>query len=338
MSYALDLWGGQRRAVEGLRAQADAQRYVLIGAELMLAANVVNTVIAAAGYREQLEATAELVRLEEDQVHLARAQAEAGTIPYASVLALESQLALTRALLPPLEQRWEAAQHLLATLTGRLPGEWAPPAIRLADLTPPATIPISLPSALVRQRPDILVAEAQLHVSTAQIGIATAAMLPNLTLTGSWGINNTTPANLGASNSVFWGVGAGLTQPLFHGGALYHQRRASMDARDQALATYRQVVLAAFAQVTDGLRAVGHDAEALDAQRTALESADAALRLVRINYTTGLASYLQVLVANEQYLQSRLGLIQAETQRLQDAVALFVAVGGGWWNLPAKGL
>ena len=185
VSYAFDLWGGQRRTVEGLRAQVDAQRYTLIGAYQMISGNVVNAVIAAAAYQAQIDATNELLRLEEDQVHLGRAQAEAGTIPYANVLSLESQIALTRATLPPLDQKIEQAQHLIATLAGRLPGEWAPPAIPLADLALPTQVPVSLPSVLVRQRPDILVAEAQLHASTAQIGVATAAMLPNVTLSGA---------------------------------------------------------------------------------------------------------------------------------------------------------
>ncbi len=334
VSYALDVWGGQRRTVEGLRAQVDAQRYTLIGAYQMISGNVVNAVIAAAAYQAQIDATNELLHLEEDQVNLGHAQAEAGTIPYANVLSLESQIALTRATLPPLEQKIEQAQHLIATLAGRLPGDWAPPAIPLADLTLPARVPVSLPSVLVRQRPDILVAEAQLHASTAQIGVATAAMLPNVTLSASYGLNSTTPGGLGQSNGVFWSLLGGLTQPLFHGGELYYQRKAAMDARDQALANYRQTVLGAFQQVADGLRALQHDGDELNAEDAAVKSAGDAFRLVRINYDSGLVSYLEVITANTQYLQSRLGFIQAQAQRLEDTVALFVALGGGWWNAP----
>ncbi|HVX93747.1 MAG TPA: efflux transporter outer membrane subunit [Polyangia bacterium] len=332
VSYALDVWGGQRRTIEGLRADVEAQRDALAGAQLLLAAHVVNTVIAEAAYREQRDATLALVALEEDQVRLGRAQAEAGTVPYSSVLGLESQAAATRATLPGLEQKMDQAQHLLATLTGRLPGEWSPPPVTLSDMTLPAAIPVSLPSELVRQRPDILIAEARLHASSAQIGVATAAMLPSFTLSASYGAASLAAANLGADGSRFWSVGAGVTQPVFHGGALHQQRRAAIDARDEASANYRQTVLAAFAQVADGLRAIGHDAETLDAESAALDSAQSALRLVQIDYDAGLANYLQVIVANEQYLQSRLGHIEARAQQLQDTVALFVAVGGGWWN------
>ncbi len=332
VSYTLDIWGGQRRAVEGLRAQVDAQRYQLLGATIMLAGNVVTTAIAVAAYQAQLDATQQLIVLEEDQVRLGKAQAEAGTIPYVNLLSLESQIALTRATLPPLAQKIDQGRHLLAALTGRLPGDWTPPAIALDDLTLPADVPVSLPSALVRQRPDILIAEAQLHASTAQIGVATAAMLPNVTLSGGYGTNSTQLGNLGSDTSLFWSLVGGVTQPIFHGGALFHQRKAAVAGRDQAAAAYREAVLSAFQQVADGLRALDHDAAAVEAEQAAQESAEAAFKLTQIDYNSGLVGYLQVLTANAQYLQSRLGFIQAQAQRIQDTVALFVALGGGWWN------
>ena len=332
INYPLDLWGGERRAVEALGAQAEGQRYALIGAYLVLSSNVVNTAIAAAAYRAEIEATRALVALEEDQVRLGQAQAEAGTVPYANVLSLQSQLATTRGLLAPLQQRLEQAESLLATLTGRFAGTWSAPAVTLSELTLPDQLPVSLPAALVRQRPDVLIAEAQLHANTAQIGVATAAMLPNITLTASYGVNNPSLTDLTAANSVFWSLLAGVTQPLFRGGMLYYQRKAAIDTRDQALANYRQTVLGAIEQVADSLGALGHDAEAVNAQSEALQSAADALRLIQINYQAGLATYLQVLTANEQYLQGNIGLIQSEAQRLQDTVALFVALGGGWWN------
>jgi NodT family efflux transporter outer membrane factor (OMF) lipoprotein len=306
VSYALDVWGGQRRTVEGLAAQLEAQRYAVVGATLILSGNVANAVIAAAAYRAEIEATKEIIALEEEQVRIGQAQADAGTIPYANVLSLRSQVASTRASLPPLEQKIDQAEHLIATLSGRSPGEWAPPAIALERLAAPRELPVSLPSQLVRQRPDILVAESQLHSSTAQIGVATAAMLPNLTLSGSYGANNSSASALFSNDSVFWSVAAGLTQPLFHGGALWYQRRAAMDAREQALANYRQTVLAAFAQVADALRALGHDADALAAETDAVKAAEEAHRLVDVNYEAGLANYLQVLTADTQFLQSRL--------------------------------
>jgi NodT family efflux transporter outer membrane factor (OMF) lipoprotein len=332
VSYALDVWGGQRRAVEGLRAQLDAQRYTVVGATLMLSGNVVNTIVAAAAYRAELEATKEIIALEDEQVRLGEAQAQAGTIPYANVLSLRSQAASTRATVPALEEKIDQAEHLIATLTGRTPAEWTPPQIALDELALPSEVPLSLPAELVRQRPDILVAEAQLHVATSQIGVATAAMLPSLTLTGSIGANNTTATNLFSSGSLFWNMAAGLTQPIFRGGALWYERKSAMDARDEALATYRQAVLSAFAQIADSLRAIAHDTDALDAETEALDAAESAFHLVQINYDSGLANYLQVLTADAQFLQSRLDFVRAKAQRIQDTVALFVALGGGWWN------
>jgi len=332
VTYSLDVWGGQRRTVEALAAQAEGERYALLGARLVLASNVVNTVIAAAAYRAQLEATRQLIDLQEDQVGLGRAQAEAGTVPYASVLSLQSQLATTRATLPALQQRLDQAENLLASLSGHFAGAWSPPVIALAELTLPAELPVSLPAALVRQRPDILIAEAQLHASTAQIGVATAAMLPNVTLGASYGANNPALADLTATNSIFWSLLAGVTQPLFRGGMLYYQRQAAIAARDQALASYRLTVLDAVAQVADSLTALSHDADAAAAQSEALRAATDAFGLIRINYEAGLANYLQVLTADQQLLQSRLAVIQVEGQRLQDTVALFAALGGGWWN------
>jgi NodT family efflux transporter outer membrane factor (OMF) lipoprotein len=332
VSYALDVWGGQRRSVESLRAQAEAQRYQALGSYLLLSGNVVNTVIAAAAYRAEIDATRELIAIESEQVHLGQAQAQAGTAAYANVLSLESQLALTQATLPPLEQKIDQARHLLATLAGRTPASFAPPAIALADLSLPAEIPLSLPSQLVHQRPDILVAEAQLHSSTALIGVATAALLPSITIGGGVGANNTQVTDLFSPASLFWNAVGGIVQPLFHGGALWYQRKQAIDARDAALADYRQTVLAAFAQVADALSALSHDADALSAQAEALHSSEEALKLVQINYQSGLADYLSVLTANSHYLQARIGYVEAQAQRLQDTVALFVALGGGWWN------
>jgi NodT family efflux transporter outer membrane factor (OMF) lipoprotein len=248
------------------------------------------------------------------------------------VLSLESQVSSTRATLPPLEEKIDQAEHLIAALSGRFPAEWAPPPIALESFALPREIPVSLPSQLARQRPDILVAEAALHSSTAQIGVATAAMLPNLTLSGTYGANNSSTSALFSNDSVFWNLAAGLTQPVFRGGALWYERSAAMNARDQALAIYRQTVLSAFTQVADTLRALGHDADELAAQTDALKAAADAHRLVAINYEAGLANYLQVLTADAQFLQSRLGFIEAQAQRLQDTVGLFVALGGGWWN------
>jgi NodT family efflux transporter outer membrane factor (OMF) lipoprotein len=334
VSYALDLFGGQRRAVESLRAQADVQGYTVQATYLTLSGNMVNTVIARAAYAAQIQATDELIGMQREQLRITETQAEAGTVPYSNVLSLQSQLAATEATLPPLRQKLAQTEHLLATLAGRAPGEWRLGPIGLTDITLPGDLPVTLPSELVRQRPDILVAEAQLHRSSAEIGVATAALFPSLTLNGSYGVSNTTVGDLFKDASAFWSYGATVGTPLFHGGTLWFQRKAAIEAYQQSLASYRQTVLSAFAQVADTLRGLEHDAEAVEAQSRAMGAAEGALRLIQANYEAGTANYLQVLVADGQYQQARIGYLQAVAQRLQDTVGLFVALGGGWRNMP----
>jgi len=338
VSYALDVFGGQRRALEGLEAQADFQRFQAAAAYLTLTGNVVNAVIARAAYEEQARATRELVDDERGQVSLTEAQATAGTIAYVSVLSLRTQLAALEATLPPIVQHVSQSDHLLSTLAGRLPSEWTAPPVALSELKLPPAVPLSLPSELVRQRPDILAALAQLHQASANVGVATAALFPSITLSGSLGANNSTLPNLFAANGSFWSLGAGLTAPLFHGGALWNERQAAIDGYEQALANYHQTVLSAFQQVADALRALDLDAQALDAEARSMAAAEDALQLTQANYAAGVANYLQVLVAFAQYHQARIGYVEARAQRLQDTVALFVALGGGWWDAPKSPL
>jgi NodT family efflux transporter outer membrane factor (OMF) lipoprotein len=335
VSYEIDIWGGARRQAEVLGAAVDEQRYALAGAYIMLASNVVDAVIAQAAYRDEIDATKATVLLLREQLRIALAQATGGTVPYSNVLALESQVASTSATVPPLEQKIDQADHLLAALSGLETVKWQRPSLALSDFQLPEDLPLTLPSQLVRQRPDILMAEADLHAANANIGVATAAMLPNLTLSANYGGNNTAAGDLFAAGSVFWSLGAGLTQPIFHGGTLYFQRKAAVDARDSAVAEYRQTVLQAFQEVADGLRGLSHDADALAAQSEAVETAEKAIHLIQANYQAGIATYLQVLVADGQYLQAKIGYVQAVAQRLQDVIALYVALGGGWWNAPA---
>ncbi|HEV2285267.1 MAG TPA: efflux transporter outer membrane subunit [Steroidobacteraceae bacterium] len=335
VSYALDVFGGERRMIEGLHAQVDLQRATEQAAWLTLIANVVNTVVARAAYHAEVDATNELIGLQRQQVELARAQANAGTAPYANVLSLASELAATQATVPQLEQRLAQSDDLLATLVGHVPAEWAPPDIGLAQLTLPVELPLSLPSELVRQRPDVLLAEATAHAASANIGVATAAMLPSLTLTGSYGANSTTAGQLTAAGGRAWDAGAGLTQPLFAGGTLWFRRKAALDEYRRTSALYRQVVLGAFAQVADSLRALEHDAAALRAQDEAVETARQALHLLQANYQAGLATYLDVLGADAQYHQAMINDLQMEALRYQDTVALYVALGGGWWSQSA---
>jgi len=334
VSYILDVFGGERRTVEGLGAQVDVQYYNAQGTYLTLSGNIVNAMVAEAAYQAEIEATEQIIGFLEEQTRITAAQARAGTVPYSNLLSIQSQLATTEATLPPLRQQLAHTRHLLATLAGQAPADWAPPRVTFSELKLPDDLPVSLPSDLVRQRPDILVAEAQLHSASAQIGVATAAMLPNFDLTANYGLNSTTLSTLFASNADFWTLGASLATPVIQGPTLWFQRKAAIDAYQQALANYRQTVLAALAQVADALDALQHDAEVLDAESQAFSTAAEALHLIRANYQAGTVNYLQVLIADFQYQQADLGYIQAMGQRLQDTAALFVALGGGWWSSP----
>jgi NodT family efflux transporter outer membrane factor (OMF) lipoprotein len=331
ISYTLDVFGGKRRTVEGLRAQADSQRYESKAAFLALSANVVNTSIARAAYAAQIRATEQLIDLENQQLHLAETQARAGTAPYSTVLSVRSLISANQALLAPLEQNASQAEHLLAMLEGVVPSKANLPDIDLAELSLPADLPLSLPSDLVNQRPDILSSEALMHLASANIGIATAAMFPSFSLSGTYGGASTTLANLSAV-SKFWSIGPTATTPVFQGNSLWYVRRASIDAYQQSQATYRQTVLGAFEQVADSLKALEHDAEGLQAQVEAQRAAGEALNLLQVNYRAGLVAFPDVLTADVQFHQATIGWLQALAQRHQDTVALFVALGGGWWN------
>ncbi len=332
VSYALDIFGGQRRLVEGLHAEVDVAHANEQAAYLARTSNVVNTVIARAAYRAEVDATQQLIELQKEQVQLAEAQAQAGTVPYSTVLSLRSQLASYKATIPQLEQKSAQSAHLLAALTGHVPAEWRAPDVTLKDLTLPSDVPVSLPSALVHQRPDILAAEATAHAASANIGVTTAALLPNVTLNGGLEAATNTGASLFPASGKTWSIGAAATAPLFEGGTLWFKRNAAIDNYRQAMALYRQTVLGAFEQVADSLRALDHDAETLLAENDALTAAEQGLRLVQANYQAGLATYLEVLNADAQFHQAAIADIQANAVRYQDTVALFAALGGGWWN------
>lgn len=336
VSYALDVFGGKRRAVEGLRAQADYQRYLTKAAYLTLTANVVNTTIAQAAYAAEIRATQQLIDLQHQQLEITEAQLRAGTSAYSSVLSVRSLIAANQASLAPLRQKISEANHLLATLEGQFPSEAKLPEIQLDSLSLPRDLPLSLPSELVRQRPDILSAEAQLHAASANIGVATAAMFPSISLSGTYGAGGTSFGNLSTDSFRFWSIGPSITIPLFQGGSLWYGRKAAIDAYQQSLATYRQTVLAAFEQVADALKALEYDAQALEAQAEAQRDAVGALSLLQASYRAGTVGYLDVLVADVQLHQTTIAYLQAVAQRQQDTVALFVALGGGWWDDQAQ--
>lgn len=332
VSYALDVFGGQRRLVEGLHAEVEVARADERATYLTLVANVANTVVASAAYAAEIAATRQLVELQKQQVDIADVQARAGTVPYSNVLSLESQLASYEAMIPQFEQKLAQSDDLLAALAGHVPAEYSPPSVRLEDLALPRALPLSLPSDLIRQRPDVLAAEATAHAASANIGVATAAMLPSVTLSGGIGASTTTLSSLVPANGHAWSVGADATAPLFEGGTLWFKRKAAVDDYRQAIALYRQTVIGAFEQVADTLRAIDHDAQILAAEDEALSAAEQALQLVQTNYQAGIATYLDVLVADAQFHQAQLADLQAIATRYQDTIALFAALGGGWWN------
>ena len=332
VSYVLDVFGGGRRELEALKAQVDYQRFQLEGAYLALTSNIVTTAVNDASLRARIRATREIIDVQEKQLDIVERQFQLGAASRSDVLIQQAQLAQTRATLPPLEKELDQARHQLAVYIGRFPGEAELPKFELDELKLPQELPVSLPSLLARQRPDIRAAEELLHAASAQIGVATANLYPQITLTASLGSEATQIQNLFAGGTSIWSLGAGLLQPIFRGGELTARRRAAIAAYDQALAQYRQTVLQAFQNVADVLRALETDARALKTQVDAETTAREALDITQSQFNLGAVRYLSMLVAVRQYQQARISLVQAQAARFADTAALFQALGGGWWN------
>jgi NodT family efflux transporter outer membrane factor (OMF) lipoprotein len=237
-----------------------------------------------------------------------------------------------RATLPVLQQQLAAAEHELAVLTGRFPHDVPASDLTLADLKLPEDLPVSLPSALVAQRPDVQAQQALLHQASAAVGVATANMLPQLTLSGAVGSETLSFSDLLKSGTGVWNLSTGLTQPLFEGGTLRAKRRAALDAYDQVGAQYRLTVLNAFQNVADTLTALDNDAEALKAQFDAVSAAQASIDLIQRQYEAGAVSYVSLLTAQQTYQQARIAYVRAIASRYADTISLFQALGGGWWN------
>lgn len=332
VSYDFDLFGGTRRAVESAEAQAEAANFELEAAYLTLTNNVVATAIAEAGLREQLAATKDIVAAREKQLELTRAQLAAGAVAQTAVLAQESQLAASQAALPVLESSLAQTRHLLSTLLGQFPSEQTDAQFDFASLKLPEKVPVSLPSKLVEQRPDVRASLALLKAANADVGVAAAAMLPQITLSGNYGIAAAQLSSMFEPTTALWGLAAGLTQPLFRGGELLHNRRAAEALFDKAAAEYRATVLAAFKDVADALKALEADALALKAQADADRAAKQNLDLVTEQYQAGAVGYLDLLSAQAASQSAKINLIQAKAARLSDTASLFQALGGGWWN------
>ena len=328
VAYTLDIFGGVRRSVEAQAAAAEAQRYELQATYLTLAANVVTSSVSLASLRDQIAATHDIVAAQEKQLNIAETRHRLGAAAYADVLSAQSNLAAVRATLPALEKQLAAVQNQLAVYLGKLPSEFAGNDFDLTELQLPHEIPLSVPAQLVRQRPDVRAAEARLHQASALIGVATANLLPQVSISGNFGSQATASAQL--FKDSIWSIGADVTQPLFHGGELTAKRRAAIAAYDQAAADYRLASLTAYKNVADALTALQSDAQGLQAQYAAMSSAKEGLSLVERQYALGSVSYLNLLIAQRQYQQSRIDYSQALASRYQDTAALFQALGGNW--------
>ncbi|HXS72955.1 MAG TPA: efflux transporter outer membrane subunit [Rhodanobacteraceae bacterium] len=330
VGYVFDIFGGVRRGVEAQTALADAQRAQLDATYLILATNVVTASLQEASLREQVRATEQIADFLRKELDIAQKQQQIGAKSLSDTLAVSAQLASTEATLPPLRKQLAATQDQLATYLGVTPAQLQLQPITLADVTLPQDIPVSLPSSIVAQRPDIRAASAQLHAATAQVGVAVADMLPQLTLSGSVGSQALHSGDLFSAGTGAWSLGLSLLQPIFHGGELLHKKRAAQAGMDRALADWRQNVLTAFQNVADTLQALDFDAQGLAAQNTAEQAAAQRLELTRTQYQVGAVDYLTLLDAERQYQQALIQLIQARAARLADTAALYAALGGGW--------
>jgi NodT family efflux transporter outer membrane factor (OMF) lipoprotein len=332
VSYTLDAFGGIRRQIEALQAQAEYARFSLEASYLTLTSNVVAAAITEASLRAQIAAQEDIAHAQQSELDITRRRVTAGGASRTDVLQQQATLQATLATLPALRTQLAQERDLLATYVGALPAEYTDSQFRLDTLELPVELPVSIPSKFVEQRPDVRQYSALLHQATAQIGVATANMLPQLTLTGSYGGDATRFADMFSPASAVWALAGSVTQPLFKGGELMHQRRAAVAAAQEAAANYKATVLTAFQNVADALLALQGDADALAAQTTAERSAAGSLDLVQAQYKAGGASYLQVLTAEQTYQNAAVALVKARAQRFTDTAALFQALGGGWWN------
>ena len=332
VSYTPDVFGLNRRTVESLSAQEQGARYQMIAATNTLINNVVATAIQDAATEAQIDSTRQLIDADSKLVDILKEQLAKGYASGVDLAAQESQLAGAEASLPPLIKQEAQTHDLLAVLAGRFPAEMREQHFSLASLQLPQDLPLSLPSVLVAHRPDVLQAEANMHDASAQIGVAIANRLPNITLSANAGSTALQIGQIFGPGTGFWNIGATLATTLFDGGALQHQERAARAAYDQAAEQYRSTVLNAFQNVADTLVALQQDAEGLKAAAHAEQAAKTTLDLTQQQVRDGYSGGLALLNAEQAYQQARITLIQAQSSRYADTAALFQALGGGWWH------
>ena len=336
VGFVPDVFGGNRRQVESLAAQTEAQRFALEATYITLASNVAAAAIQEASLRAQLQATQEIIAADEKSLQILRDQFRLGQAMRIDVAAEETALAQAKAALPPLQLQFEQTRDLIRALVGNLPNEDVPETFELNALTLPPEMPLSLPAKIIAQRPDVRAAEAQLHAANAQVGVAVAAMLPQFPITGSYGGNADQFSWMFRSGGPFWNLVGDVTQPIFQGGTLLHKKRAAQQALKQAAAQYQSTVITAYQNVADTLHASLSDADALAAQVDAENAAKVTYDLTRRQMDSGYVNYLTLLSAQTAYQQTLINRVQAQATRYGDSVALFQALGGGWWNRTTK--
>ena len=328
VSYALDIFGANRRAIEGLKAERDYENWQLEGARLMLTGDVVSAAIRQAELRRQIELSNRLLAVEQRELAIAEARNRAGGASDEDVQNRKTTVAQTQATIPPLEEQLDTVNHQLAVLMGKSPAEARIPDLSLDALRLPQELPLSLPSALVRQRPDIRASEALLHQASANVGVATANLYPQIVLSASGGGIGTSFVTGGD----VWNVASSLAQPIYNGGALRAEKRKAEAAYQEADGVYRQTVLQAFGEVADTLTSINHDAQTLTARSEAAAAGDSSYQIAQGRYQAGGISELTLLEAERQSLQAELDLTSAAAARYADSATLFEALGGGWWN------
>jgi len=335
LGYTPDVFGSNRRQVEALRAQADQLRFQMEATYITLASNVASTAVQVASLRAQVAATRQFIDANRRALEILRDQFRHGYAMRIDVALQESALAQARALLPPLEKQLEQAHDLLRALCGSLPQEALDDDLDLAELHLPEDLPLSLPSRLIEQRPDVRAAEEQMHAASAQVGVAIAARLPQFTISGALGGTASKIGQMYSTGGPFWNIVGDIAQPIFDGGTLLHRQRAAEQGLIQAQEQYRSTVIAALQNVADTLHAIASDADALAAAVEAERAAAEVLTVTQKQFDVGYVNLLALLSAKEAYQQAVVGLLQARTNRYADSAALFQALGGGWWNRPA---
>ncbi|HEX3483436.1 MAG TPA: efflux transporter outer membrane subunit [Micropepsaceae bacterium] len=332
VSYLVDAFGAVQRSIEASSALEENSRFTLEATYLTLTSNVITAAIQEASLSSQIAAIGDIIAAQSQELDLLNQQFELGAVARGDVLAQQSQLAATQASLQPVQKQLEQVRNTLVILTGHLPSQGPAPNIDLADLQLPPDLPLSLPSKLVEQRPDIRASEALLHNASANIGIATANLFPQFTVTGSLTDSAIQVGDFFTGTNTGWSVIAGLTAPIFRGGTLRAQQRAAYDVFDRSAAQYRGTVLNAFANVANVLSALQLDAENVKTQLYAEQTAEQSLEITQERFQAGAIAYLSLLDAQRTYQQARIALVIAQANRFADTVALFQALGGGWWN------